>query len=588
MSTKGRSGRFDLKALLDQHRQGSHKEYNEFVNILSDPQTKSEDLRVYLRGMKDNVTELSKEFEDLVAVLLKLDWPCRDLSVVREYQSLLLGLICAHTYYLRASLRMLVKCFSPVISKSDSDSEEVSAETRQKHEALFLNVHLVLQAILSSVPMSSTLLVPLLHDLFPFIGRTAYVLECYTRNLLQITSYIPNLRQKILELVVDRMLKLDVRAPRQDIQETEGDEEDMEEGIVFDMDIEQDLTRDPENKDGSTFNRKCSDKPMTHKEANILDICMEMTLTYISNVCYTNGECNWDATKRLYREILLVFDRLILPTHASCHVQFIMFYLCSTKLPICEGFIDYLWKKVQNPNTESVFRQAAVGYIGSLLARAIFVPLSTVTACLDLMCEWVHLYLDNTSEEVVNADVHHHGPFYSVCQSVFYVFVFRSREIFEMKKGHKWAESLNLQRIVTSRLNPLRVCLPVIVKTFSSITRMHQLAFCDTIIERNKRCILPVTSNTLGSPAVVALDSYFPFDPYLLNRSGRFIIPHYREYQGCIEEDQELSNDEDDFLQEEPSSTSEPIPNSMSLGKTPTDFMQYGISPGFKHIQDVT
>lgn len=26
-----------------------------------------------------------------------------------------------------------------------------------------------------------------------------------------------------------------VRAPRQDIQETEGDEEDMEEGIVFDM-----------------------------------------------------------------------------------------------------------------------------------------------------------------------------------------------------------------------------------------------------------------------------------------------------------------------------------------------------------------
>ncbi|XP_061192705.1 RNA polymerase I-specific transcription initiation factor RRN3-like [Saccostrea echinata] len=589
MSKKERSGRFNLRALLVQYKQGSHKDYDEFVNILSDPQTKAEDLRVYLRGIKENVTELNREFEDLVAVLLKLDWPHRELSVVREYQSLLVGLVCVHSYYLRASLRMLVKYFTPAINKSAPDTE-VSMEIQQTNEAVFLNIHMVLKAILDSVPMSSTVLLPLLHDLFPFLGKAAYIQECYIRNLLQITTYLPSARQRILELVIDRMLKLDVRAPRQDIQETEGDEEDMEEGIVFDMDFEQDLTRDLENKDGCIFDRKRSDKPMTHREANILDVCMEMTLTYISNVCYTNGECNWEATKKLYREVLLVFDRLILPTHASCHVQFIMFYLCSTKLPICEGFIDYLWKKVQNPNTESVFRQAAVGYMGSLLSRAMFVPLSTVTACLDLMCEWIHLYLDNTSEEIVNADVSHHGPFYSVCQAVFYVFVFRNKEIFEWKKGHKWAEILNFQRIVTCRLNPLRVCLPVIVKMFSSISRMHQLAFCDTIIERNKRCILPVTSNGIGTSSVLTeLDSYFPFDPYLLNRSGRFIIPLYREYKGSIEEDQELSDGEDDFLQEEQlSSTSESLPQSMSLSKTPKDFLHYGISPGFKHIQDIT
>lgn len=579
------SEKFNLKTLFHQYRQGSHKDYDLFLNILSDPQTKSENLRVYLRAIKDNVTELSREFEDLVAVLLKLDWPSRDVCVVREYQSLLLGLVCAHTYYLRASLRMLVKHFAPSIVKSDA--EEVSDEVRQNQEATFLNVHMVLKAILDSVPMSSTILMPLLHDLFPYIGKPVFVQESFVRNLLQITGYLPNARQKILELIIDRMLKLDVRAPRQNIQESEGDEDDMEEEIVFDIDIEQDLTRDLDKRDGSTYDKKCSDKPMTHREANILDVCMQLTLTYISNVCYSNDDCDWEATKKLYREMLLVFDRLILPTHASCHVQFILFYLCSTKTPICEGFIDYLWKKVQNPNTESVFRQAAVGYIGSLLARAMFVPISTVTACLELMCQWVHLYLDSTSEEVVNADVNHHGPFYSVCQAVFYVFVFRSKEIFETKKGHKWAESLNFQRIVTSRLNPLRICLPVIVKTFSSITRMHQLAFCDTIIERNKRCILPVTSNGLGSSSVVTtLDSYFPFDPYLLNRSGRFIIPLYREYQGCIEEDQELSNDEDDFLPEESPSIVEP--QSVSLGKTPTDFLHFGISPGFKHVQDIT
>lgn len=60
---------------------------------------------------------------------------------------------------------------------------------------------------------------------------------------------------------------------------------------------------------------------------------------------------------------------------------------------------------------------------------------STVSACLDLMCEWLHKYLDQTSSDTVHIDITHHGSFYAVCQSVFYVFVFRNKEIFEMKKG---------------------------------------------------------------------------------------------------------------------------------------------------------
>jgi hypothetical protein len=39
------------------------------------------------------------------------------------------------------------------LSETASDSEEVSAETRQKDEGIFLNVHMVLKAILASVPM---------------------------------------------------------------------------------------------------------------------------------------------------------------------------------------------------------------------------------------------------------------------------------------------------------------------------------------------------------------------------------------------------------------------------------------------------
>lgn len=44
------------------------------------------------------------------------------------------------------------------------------------------------------------------------------------------------------------------------------------------------------------------------------------------------GSLHVERTKDLYRDLLSVFDKLILPTHASCHVQYILFYLCSFRL----------------------------------------------------------------------------------------------------------------------------------------------------------------------------------------------------------------------------------------------------------------
>lgn len=72
--------------------------------------------------------------------------------------------------------------------------------------------------------------------------------------------------------------------------------------------------------------------------------------------------------------MISVFDTVILPTYNIHHVQFVMFCLCSYKSTITEGFLNYLWKKVNSPNVASVYRQTAVIYIGSLVARATFIP----------------------------------------------------------------------------------------------------------------------------------------------------------------------------------------------------------------------
>lgn len=44
------------------------------------------------------------------------------------------------------------------------------------------------------------------------------------------------------------------------------------------------------------------------------------------------GKLDINNTKDLYRDLVSVFDKLILPTHASCHIQYFMFYICSFKL----------------------------------------------------------------------------------------------------------------------------------------------------------------------------------------------------------------------------------------------------------------
>lgn len=68
---------------------------------------------------------------------------------------------------------------------------------------------------------------------------------------------------------------------------------------------------------------------MRNQKAETLDICMEKLFTYI--------ESEYNKTKRIdtvYKLLLKSFEHIILPTHKSHHVQFIMFYCCSFKVSL--------------------------------------------------------------------------------------------------------------------------------------------------------------------------------------------------------------------------------------------------------------
>lgn len=90
--------------------------------------------------------------------------------------------------------------------------------------------------------------------------------------------------------------------------------------------------------------------------------------------------------------------------------------------------------------------------------------------------------------------------------------------------GLIFLQSLQLSAIVTCNFNPLRVCLPAVATAFAGVTRAYQLAYCHAILERNaRRKLATVYANDTATPEET-LDTFFPFDPYLLKMCVLIVV----------------------------------------------------------------
>uniref|UniRef100_A0A8C7PAQ3 RNA polymerase I-specific transcription initiation factor RRN3 n=1 Tax=Oncorhynchus mykiss TaxID=8022 RepID=A0A8C7PAQ3_ONCMY len=562
----------NVVATLAKFKQGDTSDYELLKHQLADPDIKDAQIINWLQEFRNCVTQLSKDHEQLIYVALRLPWLGRSPAVVEEYLSFLSNLVSAQTVYLRACLKMVVSNFKP------SEFLPVCVDiliTQYDLPRSFDQCHQALQLIGRYVPSTSCFLMPILIENFPFVQKSSRTLECYVHNLLRVAVYIPSLRRDVLELIISRMLKLDVSAPRGEIedveenavqQELKGEQE--EEGL-FDMD--EDVCSVNSSPAGTNV--------MVHPVAERLDTLMVVLLAFIKDMCHVNGCLDVERTKDLYKDLVCVFDKLILPTHASCHVQYALFYLCSFRLALAEAFLEHLWRLLQSPSHPAVLRQSAAGYMGSFLARANFLPVVTVRACLDLLVPWLHLYIDSQdSGSRAYCDITLHGPFYNACQAVFYTLIFRHRSILEgnMKKGR----GLHM-RFLSASKNVKWLFDPDV---YPSIHRKYQLVFCYTIIERNNRHVLPVVRSSVGGDCVSTntnpLDSFFPFDPYVLKRSSKLIEPLYQVWEEPCSD-----ADEDDFLRGEtpetkgvmgmtPGSYESHLHSPSSVGSPPISFLQ--------------
>nr|AEE63061.1 unknown [Dendroctonus ponderosae] len=539
-------------------------EYMNLVCLIRDAELLESDLSALLDEATECISLLNQDFRLFVESLLSIRWVDRSLDVVKQYQGFLVNLISAHNVHAKFVIDKLVNLFLPNLT----DPEWPDGEITEKDRQICLNIHVVIKILLDVVPICKDLLLQSITRQYPYYNRPTHTQEYYLHHILMVLAYQPSFKPDIFHLVLVKLIKMDVNAPKEVITQ-----EMMEDETIFPM---EDDAKSTKTISTSFTNVNRSDLGVA------LDACMDLLLGYISKECLTqDGSADWEKTKNLYHHLLTAFDKVILPTYNSHHTQFVMFAMCALKPAVTEAFLSHLWKKVCNPNVAAVLRQTAITYIASLVARGQFVSLVVLKGTMQQMADWIHSYMKNQDGlECVNSDLRVHSVFYSVCQALFYLLAFRHKDLVESKKNVVFLQSLQLGKMVTNRLNPLRVCHQAVVQSFAAVARKYQLAYCYTVIDHNSRNSMPTIYQDEKGSRIVSdnlLCDYYPFDPYVLVRSGKRIQPHYRDYEeealsGSNDSDAK-ENDLDDFLD----SVSDLSPNLK--GSHP---FSYGSSPGFR------
>jgi RNA polymerase I-specific transcription initiation factor RRN3 len=345
---------------------------------------------------------------------------------------------------------------------------------------------------------------------------------------------------RILMAVVDRLIEIDVEIKWEHILH-----EDSSKVYIFDMEMEDDEENEEPGKPGSEANvelPKSSSMQSLGGVADKMDILMEMTIEHLK-VCADEGRL-----PQVYDTLMHSFQSTILNTHKSKFTQFLVFYLCSLAPKTCgANFASMLCDIFVNKSRPSNTRMTAAAYLSSYLSRAKFLPLSVVSVSLRRLVDWCLQYSPHHNEErkAVNPGVH--GVFYSACQAVMYILCFRMKLLIDDPEQRLLLEQLPLKKIIEHKLNPLKICLPSVVEEFlRQVKAVHLFDVLDFTISKS----MLETDESKAFGGVERLDMFFPFDPYLLKRSDRFIRPNFT-FWSMVQTPVEEDDFEDTMIDEE-------------------------------------
>jgi RNA polymerase I-specific transcription initiation factor RRN3 len=290
-------------------------------------------------------------------------------------------------------------------------------------------------------------------------------------------EYVPALRNKLLSVITDRVIKIDIEI-QVDLDELEDDEgEELEAELTGAALDDKDITTiddDHEEDDGSTDDDDddtTQDSVKNLKETvDKLDCMLDLLFNYYSS---SFPEVDKDSnnlsasTINTFEMIHGFFNTTIMPTYRSRYTQFLLFWAAQKAPRFSDHFCVSMVERALDNTRPVGTRQAAAAYIASYVARAKLMPTKDVRAVVRILCRWLGEFVDVRSVDCNGPDVNKFRLFYAVVQAVMYIFCFRWRELREECEDEwgvveaSWTAGLDvMQKVITSRFNPLKVPPP--------------------------------------------------------------------------------------------------------------------------------
>ncbi|PGG95749.1 RNA polymerase I-specific transcription initiation factor RRN3 [Blastomyces parvus] len=596
--------REEVRRAIQRHLMGDSEAYDRVKEIFTaDPKELEDDgspvydlpsptsLRNHLLGLFSNVSALDGSCSGLVHAVLGSEWLGRDPAYVKLFVRFLGTLAAARGTYLNSVLRVLVhglRQVGPRVGKLPGYPVVYPSE-------IYARVHMAIRYIIQLIPAGSGALSPLIASSFPYDTDTAKAHIVYTRNIIKIISYAPELRSDILALVTEKLVKIDVQF-QVDLEDADEDIDDDDpaarssaEAMAFDDEDDDDSDSETVASDDDDLNdieaQRAKKRADTKQK---IDFMIDILFEYYSGP-FNNGTVD---EKETANDLLLShFQTIILPTYRSRHTQFLLFHYSQSSPIFIDRFATTCVQIIFSKSQPTIIRQYAAAYLASFVARGAHVSSEVVRDVFDLL--GTHLKNLQTEYEPTcrGPDLKRYGPFYSTAQALLYIFCFRWRDLTTAAleadtttttpASSAWLDNLDLDdarfppqikdvlhTAINSKLNPLKICSPAIVAEFARLTHHLGFMYLYSLIETNKRVRIS-SFRSLTALAMESrfghvereikadddmgpqLDAYFPFDPYHLPRSRRWVVDDYLEWRGIPGVDDR--EDEDEFDDDETS-----------------------------------
>ncbi|KAF7089354.1 hypothetical protein CFC21_092351 [Triticum aestivum] len=460
-------------------------QYNKMVSTLDTSKKKTPDEEALyvttLKALSEAVSKIDITYHHL---LLNNIFTIRIWYLQRDtldaFLDLITRLAAVADQYLRECLQMLVNNFTPPLVQRN----ELPRWAVSRKKDIFFHLCESLKTISDTVPLAPRILRDIIDRSMPKLFDNKAKMVSFVECMLGLdTDRMGDLiGATLLAKVVDLLTELDVNITWEDIIQGEHNKG------IFEMELE-DLNEDEDGlgQAGTKVlfgGNACAEK---------LDSLMVVVCEHLKS-CAERGylDKEFDILKAIFRAS-------VLRVHRSKFCQFIMFYACSLDPKICGlEFAFFLTEIFLNKEEDPISRMSAVSYVGSYLSRARFISADTVLAILKKIVDWCDEYcvLQNRGT-TANPN---HQIFYGACQ----------------------------------------VCLPSIVNEFLRQAKDAGL-FAASMYSAAEDAIESDLSRAFGG--INRLDTFFPFDPYLLKESDRYIRPNF-EFWSMVKTT--YSNDKDD------------------------------------------